>query len=209
MADSKVSVRFTEMDPHELIPFEDNPRLNDDAVPFVVNSIEDFDFLDPIEVNEDMVILSGHTRLKAALQMGLKNVRVLIISGLSEEKQMAYRIAANKTQEKAGWDFEKLDLQVEELTTQDIDVSRYGLDMSYMEDAVEELPEPEFLEEQRENPTEMDMMGFQIMIVDEEDADYERLAEVLNTEKGIPMGVAVSLMRSCNKVMGKGSAKFV
>ena len=133
MTDKK-RMQFKWMDPHDLVPYEDNPRLNDDAVPFVANSIEDFNFNDPIEVNEDMVILSGHTRLKAAMQLELKEVPVVVISGMSKAKQDAYRIAANKTQEKAGWDFEKLDRQVDDLLDMKMDMSRYGLDLSYLED---------------------------------------------------------------------------
>lgn len=131
------------MDPNDLVPFEDNPRLNDDAVPFVANSIEDFDFNDPIEVTEDLVILSGHTRRKAALQLGLKEVPVVVISGLTEEQQLAYRIAANKTQERAGWDFERLDRQVDDLLDMKVDMSRYGLDLSYLEDREVETDGPE------------------------------------------------------------------
>lgn len=133
MTDKK-RMQFKWMDPHDLVPYEDNPRLNDDAVPFVANSIEDFNFNDPIEVNEDMVILSGHTRLKAAMQLELKEVPVVVISGMSKAEQDAYRIAANKTQEKAGWDFEKLDRQVDDLLDMKMDMSRYGLDLSYLED---------------------------------------------------------------------------
>lgn len=133
MTDRK-RMQFKWMDPHDLVPYEDNPRLNDDAVPFVANSIEDFNFNDPIEVNEDMVILSGHTRLKAAMQLELKEVPVVVISGMSKAEQDAYRIAANKTQEKAGWDFEKLDRQVDDLLDMKMDMSRYSLDLSYLED---------------------------------------------------------------------------
>lgn len=141
--------RYVQMDPADLIPFEDNPRLNDDAVDDVANSIEDFSFNDPIEVNEDFVILSGHTRQKAALKLGLKEVDVIVISGMTEAEQMAYRIAANKTQEKAGWDFPKLDLQVDQLMEQDFDMSRYGLDLSYLDDRGMDFTEEE-AEEQEE-----------------------------------------------------------
>lgn len=138
---------LVKMDPHKLIPFEDNPRFNDDAVEFVANSIEDFSFNDPIEVNEDLVILSGHTRQKAALKLGLKEVDVLIIHGMPESDQMAYRIAANKTQEKAGWDFEKLDRQVDDLLDMKYDMERYGMDLSYLADRDLPMPEPDDDEE--------------------------------------------------------------
>lgn len=146
------------MDPSKLIPYEDNPRLNDDAVEFVANSIEDFSFNDPIEVNEDMVILSGHTRQKAALKLGLKEVDVLVIHGMPEADQMAYRIAANKTQEKAGWDFEKLDRQVDDLLDMKYDMERYGMDLSYLADR--EMPMPE--EEEEEEVPDQEEFGAEI-----------------------------------------------
>ena len=145
---SRFPKEFRYMDPKDLIPYEKNPRINDGAVDFVANSVQDFDFNDPIEVNEDMVILSGHTRRKAALKLGLKSVPVLVISGMSEDEQMAYRIAANKTAEASGWDFDLLDQQTDHLLDQDFDMSRYGMDLSYLEDR--DMPEEEEAPEEEE-----------------------------------------------------------
>lgn len=161
-------IRFVWMDPNDLVPYENNPRLNDDAVPFVANSIEDFNFNDPIEVNEDMVILSGHTRRKAALELGLKSVPVVVISGMTQAEQDAYRIAANKTQEKAGWDFDLLDLQVDDLLEMEIDMSRYGLDLSYLDDREIDVDVEE--PEQEEEPVYVD--------VPDEDDVYVRKGDV-------------------------------
>ena len=47
-------------------PYEKNPRFNDDAVEAVANSIREFGWRAPIVVDKDMVIICGHTRLKAA-----------------------------------------------------------------------------------------------------------------------------------------------
>lgn len=159
---------FMELPPGKLIPYEDNPRLNDDAVEFVANSVEDFDFNDPIEVNEDYVILSGHTRQKAALRLGIEKVPVIVIHGMPESDQMAYRIAANKTQEKAGWDFEKLDRQVDDLLDQDFDMERYGLDLSYLADR--DMSEEDYEEDADggEEKTYEDGSGFDIPSPDDE-----------------------------------------
>lgn len=90
-------------------PYENNPRENDDAVEGVVNSIKEFGFISPIIVDDDNIILAGHTRLKAAQQMDLKTVPVVIVSGMTEAQKHAYRIADNKVGEAAVWDFNKLD----------------------------------------------------------------------------------------------------
>ncbi len=107
----------------ELIPYENNPRFNDDAVKYVAASIKEFGFKQPIVVDKDGVIVAGHTRLKAAQQLGLKTVPCVVADDLTPEQVKAFRLADNKTGELAGWDFEKLDLELEEI---DLDMSPFG-----------------------------------------------------------------------------------
>ena len=57
-----------------LKPYENNPRINDASVDAVANSIEAFGFRVPIVIDKDNVIIAGHTRLKAALKLGLKSI---------------------------------------------------------------------------------------------------------------------------------------
>ena len=107
----------------DLIPYENNPRKNDDAVDYVANSIKEFGFKVPIIVGSDNVIVTGHTRLKAAIKLGLTEVPVIVADDLTEEQINAFRLADNKVAEMAGWDFGKLDLELEEL---DFDMSQFG-----------------------------------------------------------------------------------
>ena len=60
--------------PDELIEYEGNARRNDAGVAKVAESIKEFGFLNPITIDENNVIISGHTRLKAARQLGLTEV---------------------------------------------------------------------------------------------------------------------------------------
>jgi ParB-like chromosome segregation protein Spo0J len=83
-------------------PYENNPRNNDKAVDAVAASIKEFGFSQPIVVDTDSVIIVGHTRLKAALKLGLERVPVVVASHLTPEQVRAYRIADNKTAEIAG-----------------------------------------------------------------------------------------------------------
>lgn len=99
----------------DLIPYENNPRINDDAVADVVESIKQTGNLDPIEVDENGVILSGHTRLKALKKLGYEETEIVVYKGLTEEQKKKYRLLANKTGEKAGWDIEKLDEELDGL----------------------------------------------------------------------------------------------
>lgn len=93
----------------DLITYENNPRINDDAVEAVAESIRQCGNLDPIEVDENNVILSGHTRRLALLRLGVAETQVIVIDGLTDEQKQKYRLLANKTNEIATWDFEKLE----------------------------------------------------------------------------------------------------
>lgn len=107
----------------ELTPYANNPRLNDGAVDAVAASIKAFGFKVPIVIDADGVIVAGHTRLKAAQKLGLKTVPCIVADDLTPEQVKAFRLADNKVGELAEWDFEKLDLELEEL---DFDMTPFG-----------------------------------------------------------------------------------
>lgn len=100
--DNKHNVKYA--DPLALKPYENNPRVNDYTVKKVLASIEEFGFTQPILVDEDMVIIAGHTRREAAILKGLKEVPYIVVDWLSPEKVRAYRIADNKLAELSTWD---------------------------------------------------------------------------------------------------------
>ena len=99
----------------EITPYENNPRRNDTAVAAVEESIRQCGYIAPIIVDEDGVILAGHTRYKALVDMGETEARVLVAEGVTEEQKKKYRLLDNKTSEIAGWDFEKLALELDGL----------------------------------------------------------------------------------------------
>ena len=117
----------------EIRPYEKNPRINDGAVDAVVNSIREFGFRQPIVVDNDGVIIVGHTRWKAAKKMGLEKAPVHVATDLSPEQIKAYRIADNKTDEIADWDYELLPIELSELQEMDFDLSLLGFDSSELE----------------------------------------------------------------------------
>lgn len=116
-------------------PYERNPRRNDNAVDAVAASIREFGFRQPIVVDRDGVIIVGHTRLKAAKKLGMKEVPVLVADDLTEEQVKAYRLADNKTGELAGWDFAALEEELAGLA--DFDMSQFGFDTILQEEARE------------------------------------------------------------------------
>lgn len=112
----------------ELIPYENNPRHNDAAVDAVAESIRQCGYIAPIIIDEDGVILAGHTRFKALQKLGYSEVEVVIKAGLTDDQKRKYRLLDNKTNELAEWDFEKL---MEELEGLDFG----GLDLDWFPDA--------------------------------------------------------------------------
>ena len=116
----------------ELNPYENNPRLNDEAVKYVANSIKEFGFKVPIILDSNNVIIAGHTRLKAAKQLGMDKVPCIIASDLTEEQVKAFRLADNKVSEQSKWDNEKLTLELNDIL--DIDMQLFNFDTSMMND---------------------------------------------------------------------------
>lgn len=109
----------------ELKVYENNPRKNDEAVPYVAASIKEFGFKVPIIIDKDKVIIAGHTRYKAAKELKLKTVPVIVADDLTEDQVKAFRLIDNKTQELSSWDFGKL---LDELNSliDDIDMTQFG-----------------------------------------------------------------------------------
>ena len=103
----------------DLTPYSNNPRVNDQAVDAVAESISRFGFKVPIIVDKDNVIITGHTRLKAAKKLGMKEVPVILADDLTPDQVKAFRLADNKTGELAEWDFEKLDIEMDGMDLKD------------------------------------------------------------------------------------------
>ena len=110
----------------EIKPYEKNPRHNEEAVQYVAESIKQFGIRQPIVIDKDNVIVAGHTRYLAAKQLKLKTFPCVMADDLPEEKIRAYRLADNKTAEKASWDIELLDMELAEIET--IDMGLLGFD---------------------------------------------------------------------------------
>lgn len=114
----------------EIKAYENNPRrIGDNAVNAVAESIKAFGFKVPVILDSENVIVTGHTRILAAKKLGLQEVPCVVADDLTPEQAKALRLADNKTGELSGWDFEKLDLELEELADFDIDMSEFGFEV--------------------------------------------------------------------------------
>jgi len=116
----------------EIHPYEKNPRRNDEAVKYVAASIDRFGFKQPIVVDKDGIIVAGHTRFRAAKQLGLKEVPVIVADDLTDEEVKAYRLADNKVAEQAAWDFEILNEELNDIF--EIDMEDFGFEFNFLED---------------------------------------------------------------------------
>lgn len=122
---------------NQVIPYEKNPRINDNAVPAVMKSIEEFGFKVPIVIDKNGTIVTGHTRLKAAKKLGMKTVPCIVADDLTPEQIKAFRLADNKVAE---WDMELLNEELDGIV--DIDMSDFNFsditDSPSSEDVVED-----------------------------------------------------------------------
>lgn len=118
-------------------PYVRNPRDNDDAVDATAESIKQFGWQQAIVVDKAGVVIAGHTRLKAAKQLGLDKVPVKVADTLSEEQVKAYRLADNKTGELADWDKKMLEAELNAIA--DIDMEQFGFEVA--DEVVDEATE--------------------------------------------------------------------
>ncbi len=147
---AKPSEKIVNRKVSELKEYGNNPRINDEAVEAVANSIKEFGFKNPIIIDSNNVIVAGHTRLKACKRLGIVEVPCIVCDDLTEDQIKAFRLADNKTAEIAKWDMGKLS---DEIKTIDMDLLQFGFDdlIDKLDDDTEE-DEFDESEELPENP---------------------------------------------------------
>ena len=112
----------------EIKPYGNNPRFNDDAVDAVAASIREFGFKVPVIIDKNNVIIAGHTRVRAAKRLKMKEVPTIKAEDLSDEQVRAFRLADNKVAEIATWNAAKLDQELDKIL--DIDMEEFGFEIS-------------------------------------------------------------------------------
>lgn len=132
------------------MPYEFNPRNNEQAVIPVANSIKEFGFKNPIIIDAAGVIVCGHTRYEAAKYLGLEEVPCIIADDLSPYQIRAFRIADNKVSEFSNWDFSALESELSEIADQ-IDMQEFGFDQDTDLDNLDDLFEEAEPKEQQDN----------------------------------------------------------
>ena len=162
----------------EIIPYENNPRNNEDAVDKVAESLKEFGWQQPIVVDSDGVVIAGHTRLKAAQKLGMETAPVVVADGLTDEQVRAYRLADNKTAEFSGWKFKMLDEELSKIGG-GIDMSKFGFNLDSLNQIVEDDFEPDPPEEPHSMLGDVYLLGrHRLMCGDSTDInDVEKLMD--------------------------------
>lgn len=133
-------MKIIEIDIDKIKPYTNNPRINENAVEKVAESIKQFGFKQPVVLDKNNIVVAGHTRLKASKKLNLKKIPCFYADDLTDEQIKAYRLADNKTGEFADWDIEKLNIELEELNNLDLsfDMSDFGFEEIEEDKKVEE-----------------------------------------------------------------------
>lgn len=142
----------------DIRPYENNPRKNDNAVDAVAESIKQCGYIAPIIVDEDGVILAGHTRYKALQKLGRTECEVIVKEGLTEEQKRKYRLLDNKTNELADWDYDLLAEELGGLDFCDLDLD-WGIDMEEAPEVAEDNYEVAPPEETKSKPGDIYQLG--------------------------------------------------
>ena len=118
----------------DLIPYVNNSRTHsDEQVNQVASSIKEFGFTSPVLIDEKGGIIAGHGRVMAAKKLNLEEVPCITLEGLTEAQRKAYIIADNQLPLNAGWDLDKLKLEIDTLTELDFDIDLLGFDDSFLD----------------------------------------------------------------------------
>ena len=132
----------------DLIPYVNNSRThNEEQVNQIISSIKEFGFTNPILIEQDNGIIAGHGRIMAAKKMGLKEVPCVIVKGLTKTQIKALNIADNQIALNAGWDLEKLKLEIQGLNEDSFNLDTLGFSKNQIDD---------FLFEEKQGLTEDD-----------------------------------------------------
>lgn len=179
----------------DLCPYENNPRHNDDAVPYVANSIREFGFKVPIVIDSQGVIIAGHTRLKAAKKLRMREVPCIVADDLTEEQVKAFRLADNRVSEAAEWDFDLLREEMEAIT--EIDMEEFGFEL--LPD--DEEPTTETAEESGgENERMRTDEAYNLAMLDADNVDGFYQIPIIECDHFIPKNIkSFNYALSCNE----------
>jgi DNA modification methylase len=141
----------------ELIPYINNSRTHsEEQITQLVSSIKEFGFTNPILLAPDNSIIAGHGRLQAVKRLGQEEVPCIVVHGLTKTQIKALIIADNQLALNAGWDLEKLSVEIEGLKDEDFNIDLLGFEDDFIKDLLAKenngLTDEDEVPEIKENP---------------------------------------------------------
>lgn len=122
-------MKIEEVNINEIIPYKNNPReISQESITKVAESIKQFGNNQPIVVDNNNIIVVGHTRWKALKQLGKTKV-FIIKKDFSKNDAIAYRIMDNRSSENNKWETNLLNQEIEALKLGNFDISLTGFDL--------------------------------------------------------------------------------
>jgi len=158
----KLKIEYVDI--NSIKPYKKNPRKNEEAIPYVMESIKQFGFKNPVILDKDNIIVAGHTRIESAKRLGITEIPCIYADDLTDEQIKAFRLADNKVAEIAEWDIDLLDTELDDILN--IDMSDFGFDLDL---------EDEFNEEDLEDERQKEKVNVSIVL--NSYSDYEMIKE--------------------------------
>ena len=160
-------------DVNDLQMYDNNPRKNSDAVKYVVNSIQQFGFKNPIIIDKNNMIVCGHTRYKAARRLKMAKVPCIMADDLTDDQIRAFRLADNKVAEMSTWDYERLEQEFALIDPLEFDIADFGFFPNF---------EPDEDEDEADIDVSTSEKSYSLVIDCESKAEqkdtYDRLAKI-------------------------------
>ena len=202
--------RYENVPINKLKPYENNARTHSEKqVEKIAKSIQEFGFINPVLIDSNYGIIAGHGRIEGAKKLGMKEVPCLFIEDLSEEQKRAYIIADNKLALDAGWDYDLLKIELEELDNLDFDITLTGfdLDLDFPDNFETEQGSAEKTQERVEGILNLDKAQFEDV---EGKYDIPKLEPIYENEIGeIKEWIGFNYVLSDTEPKGKGVHFFV
>lgn len=118
----------------DLIPYVNNSRTHsEEQTTQIASSIKEFGFTNPVLIDESGGLIAGHGRLMAASKLNIDEVPCIVLEGLTDAQKKAYIIADNQLPLNAGWDLDKLKLEIETLDELDFNIDLLGFDDDFLD----------------------------------------------------------------------------
>ena len=164
---NKLKIEYVDI--NSIKPYNKNPRKNEEAIPYVMESIKQFGFKNPVILDKNNVIVAGHTRIESAKRLGITEIPCIYADDLTDEQIKAFRLADNKVGEIAEWDIDLLDTELDDILN--IDMSDFGFDLDLEDEDIE-----------RKDLSDKEFEKYEIIITCENELDLQKKYEKLEEE---------------------------